>query len=113
MKTSLPDFLIDQMTCGCDLPMCPMCDPDFYYDMSIEDDMLAEPPFQGVPDPPAPGLSSYDTPKKDPGNCQTFMVLQSYLVAPPLQKCMGVISLLKLSDPYDRIISYLLRKQTP
>lgn len=45
MKTSLPDFLIDQMTCGCDLPMCPMCDPDFYYDMSIEDDMLAEPPF--------------------------------------------------------------------
>jgi hypothetical protein len=47
MKTSLPDFLIDQITCGCDLPMCPMCDPDFYYDQMKEMEMEfdAEPPF--------------------------------------------------------------------
>jgi hypothetical protein len=36
-KTSCPDWLNDLMTCGCDLPMCPMCDSDFYVDMHRED----------------------------------------------------------------------------
>lgn len=40
MKNSVPDFLIDQITCGCDLPMCPLCDPDFAFDMAREDAMM-------------------------------------------------------------------------
>lgn len=45
MKNSVPDFIIDQITCGCELPMCPMCDPDFHLDLEWDLDLNFEPPF--------------------------------------------------------------------
>ena len=35
-KTSTPDWMTDMATCDCLLSMCPVCDSDFYYDMSLD-----------------------------------------------------------------------------
>ena len=45
VKNSNPDWLTDMVTCDCALSMCPICDPDFYYDMSQEFLSDAPPPF--------------------------------------------------------------------
>ena len=54
-KTSAPCWLVGEMDCmDCGIPMCPNCDPDFFYDMHKEDQIMwdeistatVEPPFQ-------------------------------------------------------------------
>jgi hypothetical protein len=53
-KTSAPCWLVGALDCmDCGEPMCPNCDPDFYYDMHKEDQIMwdeisiatVEPPF--------------------------------------------------------------------
>ena len=35
VKTSTPDWM--DVACECEMLMCPMCDPDFFYDQMRED----------------------------------------------------------------------------
>lgn len=85
-KTSTPDWMTDMSVCDCLMAMCPVCDPDFFYDMAqdfIPDD--ATPPFQeesalARSRPFVKLRHAYDTPKNVPKNvsglCQDNLIIE-------------------------------------
>lgn len=40
VKSSNPDWATDNVTCNCQNAMCPLCDPDFYFELNRDQDLV-------------------------------------------------------------------------